>query len=115
MEKKLEVYADDKSNPRLESIAKPALQQALNDLVMSLKKYKVSYKPEYDLNKSKPADPSKLKNVESATKAVLPDHFKTVFEKFDGGLMLQNFAQLSCDQICEATKDLSSEIPVLFY
>ena len=57
MEKKLEVFADNKSNPRQETLSKTALQQALNDLVLSLKKYKVVYKPEYDLNKSKPANP----------------------------------------------------------
>ena len=87
MEKKLEVFADDKSNPRLETITKPALTQALTDLVASLKKFKVVYKPEYDLNKSKPADSSKLKNVENACKASLPEHFTTLYERFDGGLM----------------------------
>jgi len=96
--------ADDFTNPRGDSITKPEVVQAINDITNSFKKCGNLH---LELSKVTGASVDQLASAASALKVKLPEHFVTLYEKYNGGFNFNNWVTFTLDQIVETQKELS--------
>lgn len=96
--------ADDFTNPRGDAITKPEVVQALNDITNSFKKCGNLHA---ELSNVTGASADQISACGSALKVTLPEHFGTLYEKYNGGFNFNNWVTFTLDQVVETQKELS--------